>query len=95
VLGGLPLFELITKLFKKLIEFMKAFKINRGVITQILEHQLRPVPIDGKETQRMHLMIEWGDEAGQQSFSWEPLLWIYRDQPGVVRDYFKDQRMLD
>jgi hypothetical protein len=40
-------------------------------------------------------MIEWGDEAGQQSFSWEPLLWIYRDQPGVVRDYFKDQRMLD
>ena len=75
---------------------MQVFSQNRGEISQILDHEVRAIALNGKEVQKMHLMIEWSNvraENTSERFTWERLTIIYRDVPQMVSEYFAKERL--
>ena len=67
---------------------------NRGGIRRILDHSNRILAMNGQERNCMHLLIQFENcnelevmEEGK-THGWEPLSWIYHDQPQLVQNYF-------
>lgn len=73
---------------------MQTFMANRGVVSAILDHGEKTRALNGKEQQCMHLQVEWQEDTGDKSFSWEPFTNIFRDVPSLVQEYF-DSKSLD
>jgi len=69
---------------------MLVFSASRGHVSQILDHKMMPMALNGRELRVMHLQIEWSNvENPSERFSWEPLSRINRDVPQLVEEYFK------
>jgi len=68
---------------------MQRFGGTRSEVSQILDHRMLPVGLNGREIHLMHLQLEWSDASSiDDRFSWEPLSRIHKDVPDMVRDYF-------
>ena len=62
---------------------------NRGEVSQILDHRVMTMAMNGREIRTMHLQIEWSNAASTSDrFTWEPLTTINRDVPQMVTEYF-------
>ena len=72
---------------------MQTFMANRGVVTAILDHDVRTRALNGKEQRCMHLQVEWEGQE-ERSYSWEPFTSIFRDVPNIVTEYF-DLKQVD
>ena len=67
---------------------MQVFMQNRGEVSQILDHKMANMAMNGKEVKVMHLQIEWSNaEETNERFTWEPLTRINRDVPQMVTEY--------
>ena len=64
---------------------MQTFCVARGAVSQIVDHRMMPMALNGRELHVMHIQIEWSDaESTQDRFSWEPLNRIIKDVPLMV-----------
>ena len=69
---------------------MQVFNANRGEVSQIQDHKMMPMAMNGKEIKVLHLEVEWSNaQTMQERFTWEPLSRINRDVPEMVSEYFK------
>ena len=67
---------------------MKVFNQNRGEVSQILDHRMMNMALNGREIKVMHLQIEWSNtEDPSDMFTWEPLARVNRDVPQMVFEY--------
>ncbi len=60
---------------------MQTFFANRGIVSAILDHQVRKMALNGREQEKLHLQIEWSSSNGSKpkDYSWEPFVQINRD----------------
>ena len=66
---------------------MQVYNNNRGEVSQIVDHKVKPLAMNGKEEKTLHFQVEWFAENSEASFSWEPITRLYRDVPDMVIQY--------
>jgi len=78
---------------------MNTYLNNRGGIQKIVAHEERLLAMNGQERVVMHLLLQLENYCVTDDFelgknhAWEPVSWVFNDQPQLVRDYFESQDM--